>query len=43
MYNGWIMIRRVNMIPLTLMYMMGWNFRLLGAIISRFSHWWVWL
>jgi len=43
MYNGWIMIKRVNIIPLTLMYMMGWNFGLLGAIISRFSHWWVWL
>jgi len=38
MYVVWIMIRYVNMIPLTLMYMMGLTFGLLGSIISGFSH-----
>ena len=36
MYDGWIMIRYVNMIPLTLMYTMGLTFGLLGAISSEF-------
>jgi len=39
MYDGWIMIKCVNMIPLTLMYTMGLTFGLLGTIISEFSHW----
>ena len=39
MSDGWIMIKCVNMVPLTLMYMMGLTFKLLGAVISG---WWAW-
>jgi len=37
MYDGGMMIRCANMIPLTMMYMMSPTFGLLGVITSGFT------